>query len=391
MKTNTGWLDTLSHFRRVTALLALFQLGPVALQHEAHGAATDAGQQAAPFTLEHLWNAPEGSEATWSAFRGSVVVLDFWATWCGPCVQGIPELNRLVKECRDLPIRFVAITDEPIEVTRRFLRDHPIDAWVGLDTDGSMVRAFGIESRPSVVVVDADGKVAAVTRPYALDREFLRAVMDGKSSQLFEPLMRLELRRSQGVSASRSGHFSERSVRLHNAGFEQILGLVSPDSDGRLDLRTPTPLGDFDLEIAAPKAADGGWRAALRNGLESMLGLSLREESRLTEVYLLEPTPGAKVVLGCASSTSRETSSPTGFVATATTLAHFASNLGIRLGRPVVDRTGISGRHRVELVWDRGDVKSMIRAVEEQLGLSLVPATIPLSYLVVEPSGANSR
>ncbi|MCC7373031.1 MAG: TIGR03435 family protein [Verrucomicrobiales bacterium] len=349
------------------------------------GAATvSAGERPPPFTLEDVWNLPPGSETTWSALRGNVVVLDFWSTKCGPCVQGIPEFNRLVNQCRDLPVRFVAVTDEKPEVVRRFLREHPMEGWIGLDTDGSMIRDFEVVSRPCVVVVDSEGRIAAVTRPYALSRDWIRAVIEGRSEQWMEPLVRLDLRRHPGVAGARSGSFTDHGVRLNNAGFEQILGLLSPHSGGRLDLRTTIPAGDFDFEVTAKGGAPDAWREVLRQSLESMLGLKSREEPRSTEVFLLQPAQGRRVPLAAGSGNSVETSSPTGFVATSTTMAQFAANLGIRLGRPVLNRTGIHGAHRIELTWDQGSADSLIRAVDEQLGLAMVPAVEPLTYQVVE-------
>lgn len=369
---------------RIACRWSALVLGLATVGCRAVGATVATGDLPPPFTLETIWNAPEGAEASWSAMRGNVVVLDFWATWCGPCVQGIPELNRLVRECRDLPVRFVAVTDEKPEAARRFLKEHPIDAWVGLDTDGSMIRDYAITSRPCVVVVDTRGRVAAVTRPYALNREFLQSVLDGRTDRLWEPLIRLDLRRHVGVAGARTGSFSDHGVRLGNAGFEQILGLLSSEGEGRMEVRTAVPVGDFDFEVSAPGAAPGAWRDVLRSSLELLMGLTIREESRATEVWLLQRFPGRETRLAAPATNAMVTASPTGFVATSTTLPQFAANLGIRLGRPVVDRTGIQGAHRIELSWDRGNLNSMIRAVEEQLGLALVPATVPLTYQVVE-------
>jgi len=63
---------------------------------------------APPLTLS-LLQAPSGTDVTWEALRGNVVVLEFWATWCGGCRDQIPHLNRLEEQFRNKPVRFMAL------------------------------------------------------------------------------------------------------------------------------------------------------------------------------------------------------------------------------------------------------------------------------------------
>src|SRR5262245_46570784 len=65
------------------------------------------GEPAPPLTLERLLQAPAGAKADWSALRGHVVVLEFWATWCVPCVRAVPHLNDLAEQFKDQPVQFL--------------------------------------------------------------------------------------------------------------------------------------------------------------------------------------------------------------------------------------------------------------------------------------------
>src|SRR5262245_37427861 len=84
------------------------------------------GAEPPPLQLEKVLQAPAGARASWDALQGKVVVLEFWATWCGPCITAIPHLNELADAFKDKPVQFIAITDEDEKVVAPFLKRKPI-------------------------------------------------------------------------------------------------------------------------------------------------------------------------------------------------------------------------------------------------------------------------
>lgn len=131
------------------------------------------GKAPPALTLESLGQAPENAVATWDALKGKVVVLEFWATWCGPCVKAFPHLNELADHYKDKPVVFIAITDEPTTKVEPFLKKRPLKTWIGYDTDQSMFQSYGIEYIPRTFVVAPDGTVAHVTQPDKVTTELL--------------------------------------------------------------------------------------------------------------------------------------------------------------------------------------------------------------------------
>lgn len=140
-----------------------------------------AGTPAPPLGLEQVLQAPDGTKVSWESLRGKAVVLEFWATWCGPCVAAIPHLNELAQKFADRPVQFIAITAERPDVVARFVKKKPIRGWIGLDTDESMYRDYGVEGIPLTILVDAQGRLAGFTYPTGLTEQVLTDLLAGRA------------------------------------------------------------------------------------------------------------------------------------------------------------------------------------------------------------------
>jgi thiol-disulfide isomerase/thioredoxin len=93
-----------------------------------------------------------------SALKGKVVVIEFWATWCGPCRASIPHLKELNAKYASKGLTLVSLTDERAEVAEPFVKQNGMDYPIG--TDSSTGEAYGVTGIPHAVVVGKDGKVA---------------------------------------------------------------------------------------------------------------------------------------------------------------------------------------------------------------------------------------
>lgn len=105
---------------------------------------------------------PGGERFELGAHRGSVVLLDFWATWCPGCVAFTPNTKRLHRDYARHGLVLVAVNQEPDAVARvrDFVVDRGIEHPVVIDP-GGIARAYGIYELPSYVLIDAGGTVRA--------------------------------------------------------------------------------------------------------------------------------------------------------------------------------------------------------------------------------------
>lgn len=98
--------------------------------------------------------------------RGKVVLVHFWATWCGPCVTELPVLQTLYGDLKDegLSIVGIAVDDDPSEVRRFLIRNH-IEFPVVLDGESKLKRKFRVTGMPESFLIDRDGKIAMFPDP----------------------------------------------------------------------------------------------------------------------------------------------------------------------------------------------------------------------------------
>ena len=146
----------------------------------AFGAPPKIGDRAPELAIETLLKGPTDNDLSWEALKGQATVLEFWATWCGPCVAAIPHFNELAEEFSDQPVRFLSITDEEESIIEPFLDSQPISGWVGIDLDRSVFRDYGVVGIPATVMVDKEGVIQAVTHPQHVTKTALLDLVAGR-------------------------------------------------------------------------------------------------------------------------------------------------------------------------------------------------------------------
>jgi thiol-disulfide isomerase/thioredoxin len=131
-----------------------------AVEDAANTAAAPDARPAPDFTLTAL----DGSTLSLSALRGDVVLVDFWATWCGPCKYAMPGLQKLHETYGDKGVRVIALSvdQKGVEVVRPFIEANGYTFPVAM-ADEAVRRAYGgIPSIPTTVVIRPDGTVFEV-------------------------------------------------------------------------------------------------------------------------------------------------------------------------------------------------------------------------------------
>jgi thiol-disulfide isomerase/thioredoxin len=114
------------------------------------------GKAAPDFELDML----NGDHFRLSDHKGKTIVLDFWATWCGPCLQTIPHVAQLHRDSAATGVKVVAINlEETPEQIQGLLKRLKLEIPVALDRDGAIAARYGVSAIPQTLIIDRDGKV----------------------------------------------------------------------------------------------------------------------------------------------------------------------------------------------------------------------------------------
>ena len=140
------------------------------------------GEPAPDFSLQDLANHP----VALSSYRGQkVVVMDFWATWCGPCRMSMPGLQDLQDKFKDRGFEVLSVNQgETADQVRNFIERKKYSFHVVLDSDTAVGDKYGIRSIPTVVAVDKEGVVRWLSVGYSDNEDDLRHLLEELTSQL---------------------------------------------------------------------------------------------------------------------------------------------------------------------------------------------------------------
>jgi thiol-disulfide isomerase/thioredoxin len=115
------------------------------------------GSQAPAFTVTSM----DGVKHRLSEFKGQVVLIDFWATWCPPCRKGLPETQKFFSDYGKKGLAVLTISDEPKATVTPFLKENKYTFPAYLDVDGATNKTYKIEAIPTTVIIDKSGKLVA--------------------------------------------------------------------------------------------------------------------------------------------------------------------------------------------------------------------------------------
>lgn len=349
-----------------------------------------------------------------SQLKGKVVLIDFWATWCSPCVAAMPHLQDLQKEFKD-QLQIITVSDETVKRVNLFLKVRPSNLWFAINNGETLNNLFPHRTIPHVVLIDSDGKLIANTGAEEITSEViaklikkekvnLKVKSDNMTPDFIKTYFyaadtvksRLIIQREikDGPSMYRRFNdvpaFANRRLTMINLTLQSMYRIAYGDfAYGRVIDETTNAEKNkeelFCLDIITKTPEE--LLPSLKDELLKRFELQAKIEQFSKSVYVLKVEDQIKVdQIGVSKIDGKGsygggsgTFSGDGVVFA--DLASYLERFGI-VNLPVVDETGIHTKLNIQLVYQPENPASLTKALSE-LGLKLEKAERKIDMLIL--------
>lgn len=364
--------------------------------------------------IKNIINAPVREFSINDARDGKIVLLNFWGTWCSPC---IPEMDRLAKlqKANAGKIRVIGISNDLPDRLGKYIRTKPSTLWLATDTSYFLYELLGLPAVGNCLVIGADKQIIAVLETSTVDQLLIDKLLRGESIQSNANILKAVntgedpfgldslARESFTVRGYRKGSqtkgqrynggpFAHRRVSWFNICATTILnetyGIRSASQvvyetreDEICDFDNKNTLCCVDL-LVKPEEKDSLY-PILQKKLLAIVPFKARIEYRTIPVYILKRKGNEPLNMTVSSaSTPSYSFDGHGYDGEGVLVSEFASDyLGSQLGIPVIDETGLKARYDIKTVNELSTKENTLTAVEK-LGLTVEKGERPVKVVV---------
>ena len=337
---------------------------------------------------------------------GHPALIEFWATWCAPCTASIPHLNELQREFSGEGVDFLWVSNEDAATVRPFLAKHPMLGTVALDKNGVAYGAFDGRGLPITVLIDATGRVAAITRSMLVDASVLKTLADGRPLPMAPNDKDMHLTDEHSLFRDLPAKDQMATVRMVIERSNKPGGMMSTEHEWRSDgfplkdllaaaysvyisqIDMPDYLNKlYSVEAWTPERSRDSIHPVMQAALAAAASIQVKREQRTMDVLVMMVDPGR---LKPAHDTGEDQ-----IAGGDTHVANYSSvsaetirstvQFDLQADRPVVLEKPVAGRFAFTLRNDPYDHSVLMRSLEEQ-GITLKPGKRVLDVLLVEPT-----
>ena len=366
------------------------------------------GQEAPTLQVAQWLQAPVGFDGQWSGLRNKVVVLEFWATWCSPCIHAIPHLNQLAREFRDQGVVFLAVTDDDIDRLKPFLAEQPMDAIIGIDTERRNWKAFAVPSIPHTVLIGKDGSIIGETLPENITPGVLQEALASKKPALpakegvpsdlewddhsiewqdgVAPAMYAIVKPIKTTTSGawpRAGHITADGVPL------EVLVQVAYQTDHyHIDWRMPKDDNMYRAAFRVPEKQTDRLLPYVQHTLADLFGIQARWATQERDVYVLGRIEGYAALPESRSEKELAQMMRGKITLRRQPVGKLCQFLTNSFGAVVIDETGMEGRYDFDIPYQPGQLDVLSKGLHD-IGLDAVKARRNIQILLVTPDGTG--
>jgi len=360
--------------------------------------------------------APPIEASTWLSGKkalsfepGKVYVIEFWATWCIPCHAAMPHLNELVRKMTGRPVEFIAITSEEMSRVDAFLKTKDYKLPVAVDDKSKTFNRYGVKVLPHTVVIDTEGRIAAITRPEAVTEQTLEDLLAHKKIDLpFKATKPADLDWDQTLGlkpddagtlgyavhqmtdatsaalklAPHSGHIAADGV------YADILIELAYGSDftnTKFNSFTPSK-GPYRVAVKAPDSNDETARTMLRELLQRTMSFKAEwgEVEKAVPVVYFDSSKATNKLKPSTATDAQSFGRHGTLKYTKISAQRLAEVIGLfGYDQKAIDATALSGTYDIDLTWVPGNKASLTEALAK-FGLEVKMEIRKVRTLIVD-------
>ena len=348
--------------------------------------------------------------------KPKILIIDFWATWCAPCIASFPHLEKIQNKYKD-KLQIITVTDETEERIKGFLSKRKMSLPVAFDIDGKLAAAFPHRALPHTVVIDGQNIVRAVTVSSAITDEVVDKIIAGQTLALEEKKENLNFDISKPLSgksnfiyqatitpyqegypegltvnyaANAANVYANRRILAVNAGLKTLYETAYQFPTGIRTIIEAKDKAAFEwskksaycYELIVPEEIGDQRFLTMRQQLAQMFPYKAIVERRETSVKILRKIKGATLSLKPGSGKSSSALSSQGLTMINTPFSRVSAFLQTAMKITVIDETGITGTYDVEIPYFNEDPNRIYEELKK-IGLELVDDKRSMETLVI--------
>ncbi len=341
-----------------------------------------------------------------SDFKGKIVLIDFWATWCVPCIQSFPKIDSL-QQLFPNDLKTITVTSESETRIVKFLEKFKTGLPIALDTSNKLKTVFPYRTVPHTILIDKKGVIRVVSTSSTINKNVIEELLNDKSIDIpekndnldFDPQKSLTgaknvlgqitltpFLKNEGSASTvfRNGRMSFKNL-LPSTIYERLF-------DFPLNVRSYWAIDKerykfseknlYCLEIIAPDKTEPEAKQLLINYLQASIPLKARVVAMETDVKILTSIENNSLLKkGVASEKSSASMSRNGFEMINSPINSLSKYLEEKVDKPVVDETNLSQNYNLTINWFNEN-PNQIYAELQKLGLKLVDGKRKIAMLV---------
>lgn len=373
------------------------------------------GKESPELKFENILNF-ENDKAKLSDFKNKVVVLDFWATWCAPCIKSFPQLEELQFKFGER-LQIITITDDPEERIKRFLEKREMNLPIVIDEKRELAKFFPHRVIPHTVVIDKSRVIKAITTSSEITEDLIYKVLNNQEVDLKEKKDAINFDPSIPLSGNENftyqititpfkdgypsfanprggdGPYNGRRIIATNLSVRPLYEIAYQFPTG---IRTIVEVSDkskfewnrqnaicFDL-IVPEDLAENRFNI-MKQHLDIYFGYQSIIEERIRPVKILKQIEGKKIEIRISQNGTDPLASygGRGLSMKGSPIETLASFLESQIHKPVLNQTDLSGLFDLEIPW-YNENPEQIHDELRKIGLEMIDAERKIEVLVIK-------